>query len=145
LSQYQDYPTNIMTKSQLQKHARSLDTSNAWLWMVGKGIQGLHVLQQPGLDGLGCWKFRCNLCQLLSHYQDYPAIIMALHVLHKAYFDFEGRSICPNPPNCIYPKTIPLLTCITPIHPNTFCYIPAMIINFCWRIILTFCLNASCC
>jgi hypothetical protein len=24
------YPTIIMTKSQLQKHARSLDTSNAW-------------------------------------------------------------------------------------------------------------------
>jgi hypothetical protein len=29
LSQYQDYPTIIMTKSQLQKHAKSLDTSNA--------------------------------------------------------------------------------------------------------------------
>jgi hypothetical protein len=46
-----------MTKPQLQKHAKPLDTSNAWFWMVGKGIHRIHVLQQAGLDGVERRKF----------------------------------------------------------------------------------------
>jgi hypothetical protein len=63
------YPTIIMTKPQFQKHAKSLETSNARFGMVGKGIHCLWVLQQAGLDGVGWGKFGSPKPQLLSQFK----------------------------------------------------------------------------
>jgi hypothetical protein len=58
-----------MTKPQLQKHAKSLDWSNAWFWMVGKGIHGIHVLQQAGLDVVWYEENLARPNQLLSQFK----------------------------------------------------------------------------